>query len=145
MFRNYNAGTGLFVLRVIVGIIFLNHGLGKLVGPPFAGPGIDGTIGFFGSIGLPSPVIAAWGVGILATLGGLGLILGAGVGIFGLLLAADMAVAAVKVHLAAGFDVYHFGNPTARGYEYVLVLCAACVALALGGPGIMAVQLRPKN
>ena len=145
MLRNYNAGTGLFVLRVIVGIVFLNHGLGKLIGPPFDGSGIEGAIGFFSSIGIPSPVIAAWGVGILETLGGLAFILGAGVGVFGLILAVDMAVAAVKVHLSAGFDVYHFGNPTARGYEYVLVLCAACVALALGGPGIMAVQLRPKN
>lgn len=145
MLRGGNAGLGLFVLRVVTGLIFLNHGLGKLIGPPFAGPGMDGAIGFFGSLGLPAPVAAAWGVALLETLGGLALILGVAVPIFGLLFAIEMAVAAVKVHIPAGFEVYHFGDPTARGYEYVLTLAAVCVALALGGPGIMAVQIRPRH
>lgn len=37
-----NAGAGLLVLRLIIGWVFLWHGLGKLVGPPLpgGGPGI---------------------------------------------------------------------------------------------------------
>lgn len=136
MFRGANAGTGLLILRVVVGLIFLWHGLGKLVGPPFAGGGIEGTAGFFGQVGIPMPTIAAWAVGLLESLGGLALILGVAVSMVGLLLAIDMAVAILKVTIKKGL---------LPGSDLELMLLAAAVCLMLAGPGIMAVQLRPKN
>lgn len=135
MFRVANAGLGLFVLRVVLGIVFLMHGLGKLVGPPFVGTGMDATIAFFSQLGIPAPGAAAWFVGILETVGGLALILGAAVHIFALLLAIDMLVAILKVHLPQGY-----AGP--MGYEFPLVLLAGLVCLMLSGPGIMAVHLR---
>src|SRR5439155_388584 len=37
--------------------------------------------------------------------------------------------------LAAGFDVFHFGDSMRRGYEYNLTLIAASLCVAFGGPG----------
>jgi len=133
------------VLRVVFGIIFLNHGLGKLIGPPFAGAGMAQFKELLTSLGFPAPVLVAWFGAGLETLGGLALILGAGVSIAALLLAIEMVIGAWKVHLGHGFDVFHFGDATARGYEYNLALIGGLVALVLGGPGILAVQLKPKG
>lgn len=143
--RSNNPGTGLFVLRVVLGIIFLNHGLGKFIGPPFVGHGIDAFAGYLATLGFPSATALAWLVACLETLGGAALILGAGVSIAALLLAVEMVIAVWKVHLVHGFDVFRYGDATARGYEYNLALLGGLVALVLGGPGILAVQLRPKH
>ncbi len=140
--KGNNPGIALLLLRLIVGFVFLNHGLGKLIGPPFAGGGMEGWIGFAAQIGLPSPVALAWLWVAIETLGGLALILGAGTAITGLLLAIGMAVAIVKVHLPHGFDVFRYGSPDARGYEYSLTLLVASLAIAIGGPGILALRLK---
>jgi len=128
MFRSTNAGSGLFILRVVIGIVFLMHGVTKLLH-------MDGTIGFFSQIGIPMPTVAAWGVALAETIGGGALILGLAVPIFGLILAIDMAVAILKVQLRKGLI---------GGYELELTLLAGLVCLVMAGPGIMAVQLRPR-
>src|SRR2546425_9483146 len=43
--KGNNPALGLFILRVVVGVVFLMHGLGKLIGPPFPGPGMAGWTG----------------------------------------------------------------------------------------------------
>ena len=48
----------LLLLRVGVGVIFILAGWGKLTG-------IDGTIEFFGNIGIPLPAVMAWVVAIV--------------------------------------------------------------------------------
>ena len=136
MFRSANAGLGLFLLRVVVGIVFFMHGMGKLVGPPFAGGGMDGTIGFFTQIGIPMPTIAAWGVGLAETLGGAALIFGAAVPIAALVLAIDMAVAILKVTLSKGFM---------GGYEFELTLLAGLLCLFFAGPGILSVRVQQRS
>jgi putative oxidoreductase len=143
--KGNNPGIALLLLRFIVGIVFVNHGLGKLLGAPFAGGGMDGWIAFVVQIGLPSPVVLAWLWAGIETLGGLALILGAGTGVAGLLLAIGMGVAIVKVHLPHGFDVFRYGSPDARGYEYSLTLLIASLAIVIGGPGILALRLKPGN
>jgi putative oxidoreductase len=136
--RAYNPSTGLFVLRIVVGFIFLMHGLGKLIGPPFLGPGMGGWEGMVAGLGLPLPGVLAWLAMLVETLGGIALILGSAVSITALLLIGDMLVAIWKVHLANGL------NNGSGGYEYNLVLIGALACLMLGGPGIMAVQVRPR-
>ena len=136
MFRSGNAGLGLLILRVVIGIVFVMHGMGKLVGPPFAGGGMDATIGFFTNIGIPAPTIAAWAVALLEAFGGVALILGAAVPIVALLLAIDMAVAILKVQLGKGFS---------PGYEFELTLLAGLMCLFFAGAGIMSVQVRAKT
>lgn len=139
MFRGSNTAMGLFILRVVVGFLFLMHGLGKLVGPPFIGPGMDGWTGFVSSLGLPLPQVTAW-VGVLVeTLGGAALILGTGTTLAGLLLAVQMFVAIVKVRLAGGLDA------SKGGFEYELLLMTAAVVIVVAGPGMLAVQIKPKT
>lgn len=140
-----NPGLGLFILRVAVGFIFLMHGLGKLVGAPFPGPGMAGWTGMLRDIlHFPLPVLMAWIGMLIETLGGLALILGVAVSPVGLLFAFYMVIATVAGgHLAAGFDVFHFGDPMKRGYEYNLVLIGAVLCVAFAGPGNWAVK-RPQ-
>ncbi len=111
------------VLRVAIGIIFFMHGWQKV----FAN-GIGQTTQFFAGLGIPVPEMAAPFVALLELIGGVLLILGAFTRPIAVLLAFDMFVALVLVHLRQGFFL-------PRGYEFVLILLAGCVTLALAGAG----------
>lgn len=120
------AQWGPLILRLAVGAVFFAHGAQKLFGW-FGGPGIAGTAGFFGQIGLAPAVFWAWLVALVEFFGGIALILGLVTSVAAVLLAINMAVAFFAVHLRNGFFL--------PGVEYALVLFAASVALALSGPG----------
>lgn len=138
MLKGANAGLGLLILRVVVGFVFVWHGLGKLVGPPFAGGGMEGTIGFFTQLGIPMPNIAAWGVALAETLGGVALILGVAAPLAALVLAVDMAVAILMLK-------FKLGKGFAGGYELESVLLAGLLCVFFAGPGILSVRLQQKN
>lgn len=120
-----------FVLRVIVGAVFAVHGYQKLtaVGIPQFG-------GFLGSIGVPLPIFFAYVVTYVELLGGIALILGLFAHWAAKLLAIDMLVALLLVHIQNGF---YLSN---GGYEYVLLLLAATVSLVLSGPGALSLDKR---
>jgi putative oxidoreductase len=88
---------GLLVLRAVVGVVFVVHG-----GQKFFAFGLAGTAGFLGSLGIPLPTVAAVGLIAVELLGGLALLLGAGTRAAAALLAADMLVAMLTVHLRGG-------------------------------------------
>lgn len=117
-------GWGLTILRVVIGIVFVMHGAQKLFMM-----GIGGTAGFFGSLGIPLPVVAATLITALELLGGIALILGLFTRPVALLLAADMLVAMFLVHVPNGF----FASD--GGIELPLTVLSAGLALALSGPG----------
>lgn len=119
-----SASLGLLVLRVVVGAVFAAHGAQKIF--EFTLPG---TIGSFAGMGIPLPEIAAPVVAFVELIGGIMLILGFFTRPAGILLAIDMAVALVAVHLPAGLWV---GD---GGYEFVAVLGVAALALAFTGAG----------
>lgn len=120
---------GLTVLRVVVGVVFLVHGYQKLFQM-----GIPGVTGFFTQIGAPLPQLTAPLVSVLEFGGGLALILGLLTPVVAALLAADMLGAMLLVHLPNGF------NADGGGYEFVLTLLGASLALALTGPGAYALD-----
>ena len=120
---------GLAVLRVVVGIVFIYHGYDKLFGS-----GIAGTTGFFTQIGAPLPGVTAPLVGVLEFAGGVALVLGVLTRLTAALLAIDVLAALFLVHLPNGFSAQN------GGYEFVLTLFAASLALALTGPGAYALD-----
>jgi putative oxidoreductase len=120
---------GIAVLRLAVGLIFAAHGVQKLL------------IGFatvsrnFAALSIPAPDAAAVGVTLVEFIGGLMVMLGLFTRPAALLLAIDMAVAILLVHLKAGFFL-------PRGLEFPLALLAASVALTLTGPGAFALDAK---
>jgi putative oxidoreductase len=61
---------GLLVLRVVLGVIFASHGAQKLFGS-FGGPGLQGTAGFHGHLGIKPPFLMAVVVGLAEFAGGI--------------------------------------------------------------------------
>ena len=119
---------GTTLLRTAVGLVFVAHGAQKLF---VMGPA--GLAGFFGSLGIPLPLPNAYAVIAIELLGGLAMIAGVGTRVIAALFAVVMAVAIATVHGAQGFFL-------PNGYEFVLVLLAASVALVLQGSGAYALD-----
>ena len=119
---------GITVMRLIVGSVFVMHGGQKLF--IF---GLHQVSGSFAGFGIPLPMLSAVVVSLVEFLGGLALLVGLGTRWAALLIAIDMAVAILKVHLRHGF----FGP---AGFEYPLTLLGANIALLLNGPGAMALE-----
>lgn len=123
------APAGLAILRIAVGVIFLTHGIPKLLG------GVPGTADFLGQLGIPAPTIAAWAVTLLEVGGGLLLVLGVLVVPVAILFIIHMSVGILLVHLPQGWYVV---GPGQGGAEFNVLLIAANLALALGGAGLWA-------
>jgi putative oxidoreductase len=119
---------GLTVLRVIVGIVFLMHGGQKLFSY-----GFTGVAGYLGQVGIPFPAFFAVVVTLVEFLGGAALLVGLATRWAALPLAVDMLVAVLMVRLKGGFFA-------PNGVEFELTLLAACVCLALAGPGAASVE-----
>ncbi len=118
---------GITVLRVVVGSVFLMHGGQKLFVWGFAG-----VATFLGQLGLPAPMLAHC-CHARRIPGQPGLFLGMFTRWVANLLAIDMVVAILSVHLPNGFFL-------PKGFEYPLTLLAANVALVLLGSGKMSVD-----
>ncbi|CAN5864359.1 DoxX family protein [soil metagenome] len=125
---------GILILRVVVGLVFMVHGGQKLFMM-----GIDGTAGFFGSLGVPLPQVAALVVIAVELVGGLALLIGIGTRYVAALLAVDMLVAMATVHLPNGFFV------DGGGVEFVLTLLAVTLFFTLSGAGPLALDARLSN
>ncbi|NII40757.1 putative oxidoreductase [Curtobacterium flaccumfaciens] len=121
--RTTSTSIGLTVLRVVLGVVFIAHGAQKV------SQGIPGVTQGFAGMGVPFPEIAAPLVAGLELVGGVLLVLGVATRVVAVLLAVDMVVAGVLAHLSSGF----FSQD--GGFEYVLVLAAGSLAVALTGPG----------
>lgn len=126
MERKQEVALGL--LRMIIGIVFLAHGYQKL----FVW-GIHGVAGTFGQMGIPLPLTSAYLATFAEFFGGLALLVGFGTRLAAIPVGFTMLVALFQVHLKGGFYL-----PT--GFEYVLVLLAANIALMIGGGGAFALE-----
>lgn len=120
--------TGLLIIRLVVGLLFVGHGAQKLFGW-FGGYGPKGTGGWMESIGIRPGVMMAVAAGLMELLGGALFALGLATPIASVLIALTMLGAIFKVHLPNGLW------STANGMEYPLVLLAVVIGLALTGAG----------
>lgn len=121
--RNFLKGkthTVLLLVRVIVGIIFVAHGLDKF------NVGMDAIAGFFESISIPAPMLMAWVVTLVETFGGIALIVGFGTELAAALLVLVMIGALVSIKFSVGLI---------GGYELDIALIAALLPILSEGAG----------
>jgi putative oxidoreductase len=124
------ADLGLFILRVVIGGVVMQHGLLKL-GLVGQGGSPKGVAGWFDSMGMRPGVFWAW-VAILAEVGGgLLTVLGLGGPIGPGLLAGDLVVVTAVAHWPQGF----WAGGGKVGWEFPLPLAAASLSIALIGNG----------
>jgi putative oxidoreductase len=114
-------------LRAAIGGTMIAHGVKH-------GRTLKGTSGWFGSIGFRQPGAQAVASSVVEVGAGAALLAGAATPLAASAVVGTMAVAARSVHIPNGFFI------TAEGYEYVLNLSTASVALAAIGPGTLSVD-----
>ena len=111
-------------IRIVAGIAFILHGL-----PKFAD--IQGTQGFFASVGIP-PDLALL-IGLLEVIGGILLIVGLVTRIAAILFTIEMICTILIVKAGNGF----IGQ---GGFEVDLLLMSIAISLALSGPGRISIE-----
>ncbi|GAA5052072.1 DoxX family protein [Nocardia callitridis] len=121
---------GLLLIRVVVGATMLAHGVNHWRG----GGKIAGTGRWFASLGLRNGPLQAWLSVLTEIAAGVLLILGLLTPFACAAIISVMLVAGVLAHRGNGFFVMN------EGYEYVLVLAAVALAVALLGPGEVSVD-----
>lgn len=121
--RTTSTSIGLTALRIVLGVVFIAHGAQKFT------QGIPNVAQGFSGMGVPLADVAAPLVAGLELVGGVLLVLGVATRVVGVLLAVDMVVAGLLAHASSGFYSQD------GGFEYVLVLAVASLAVALTGPG----------
>ncbi|MBI2705178.1 MAG: DoxX family protein [Actinobacteria bacterium] len=115
------------MVRIVIGVTIFLHGYNHVWG----GGKIGGTARWFASLGMKPGIVHAWLASVTELVCGPLLILGllnplAAAGVVGV-----MAVAFVTNHRPNGFFIFRPGE----GYEYVLNLGVAALALGALGPG----------
>jgi putative oxidoreductase len=120
--------TGLAVLHIAVGLLFMGHGAQKLFGV-LGGHGLEGTAGFFESLGLRPGRFHATAAGINEFVGGAFLALGLLVPVAAALLIATMVAASLTAHRGKGLWNQN------RGIELPLVYSIIAFALSAIGAG----------
>jgi putative oxidoreductase len=113
---------GLFLLRLMTGIVLTYHGYQKVFVI-----GLNGVAGFFGKIGIIMPQITGPFVGVLELVGGILLFLGIYTRLFASLFTIEFIVATYAQWVLMGK-----GYP---GSELELMLVFSCVLLATHGSG----------
>lgn len=117
--------------RVFCGIVFIVHGTPKILN-------LQTTSEWFAGIGFPGWVAVP--IAILEFFGGILLVVGFLTRILSATFIVEMVVAGLKFHLPHGFEVYHLGDPLARGYEYVLALILLLLVVMLLGAGPISID-----
>lgn len=137
-----NPGAGLLALRLVLGWLFLWQGLGKLLGGPFPGEGIDAladSMAFlFPPLGATGGRVLAFTFMLLQVGGGLLLIVGWYTRIAASLLMVQVLVAIARIRFALG--LFH-----PLGWEVDLVEATALLCLLVGGPGMFSMDERRKT
>jgi putative oxidoreductase len=109
-------------VRIVIGVMFVMHVSVKLT----AGPGAANVLA---KNGLEPAILWAYVIIFLELVGGICLIIGLFTRFFAAALAIEMLIALLIVHLPRGYAA------SGGGYEYVLLIGAACFLIAIRGGG----------
>lgn len=123
------ASYGALLLRLILGVVYIMHAYLAVV---VFGP--SGMIAYQAKNGVPFPELATWYLILAHGLGGVFLVLGLFTRWAALANVPVILGALLFVHLKNGF--WAFKN----GYEYVLVLLVASIAVAMIGGGALSLK-----
>lgn len=114
----------LSVLRIVVALVFMQHGGQKLFGfPPSTPP--HGTVELISQMGV---------AGVLETFGGLAMLLGVFTRPIAFLLCGEMAVAYFQAHLPRAF------YPIQNGGEVVILFCFVFLYFVFVGAGVWSID-----
>jgi putative oxidoreductase len=121
----------MLISRVLVGVIFILHGLIKVTN-------LEASIAGFATYGVPLPTLSVWFAFLVEIIGGVAFIIGYATPVVGVLFALVTTGAMVFVHAENGF----FAGK--NGIEYVLVLAVVSVGIGFN-PGTIGVGLSKKR
>jgi putative oxidoreductase len=122
-----NDDVAMLILRVLLGIVFIPHGLQKLLG-------FSGVMQMF-TTQLGIPALFAFLAIMTEILGPVALITGFLTRVAALAIGVEMVVAVLMLHLKNGFFMNWFGNQKGEGFEYHILVVAIAVALLIRGGG----------
>jgi putative oxidoreductase len=131
------AGWGMPMLRLGLGVVFFAHGAQKMLGW-WGGEGFDATVRMLGSV-VATP-IAPWII-IGEFFGAILLFLGFLTRFAALVVTTIMLGAISYVHAPNGFFMNWAGNQAGEGYEFHLLVIAMALALVIRGGGSASVDL----
>jgi putative oxidoreductase len=117
----------LLAFRVAIGAVMFAHGWNHV----FRGGKIRGTAGWFASLGMKPGILHAWLASLAELAAGVSLALGLLTPLGAAAVVGTMTVALVTNHRGNGFFIFRPGE----GWEYVMTLVAAGVAIGVVGPG----------
>ncbi|NEW04090.1 DoxX family protein [Bacillus megaterium] len=120
---NKNVEIGSLIIRLVLGFTFLVHGFQKWQG------GIENTVGFFDSLGIPG--FMAYIVATIELVGGILIILGLATRVVSALFVAVMLGAIFTAKLKSGF---------VGGFEFDIALIAMSAHLFLAGSQFLALD-----
>ncbi len=111
-------------IRIMIGIAFIIHGI-----PKFGD--IEGTKGFFASVGIPPEL--ALPLALLEVIGKIALIMGIATRVASMLFIVKMTGSIIMVKASTGFVI-------GGGYELDLLLMSIAISLLISGPGRMSIE-----
>lgn len=103
---------------------------------------IAGTTGYFASLGLPLPTLAAWGTGLFELIAGLLILVGFKTPIVALLLAAFCVVAGFIGHYGQGADDPMLSFLHSQMLMKDIAIAGGFLALAMAGAGAYSIDGR---
>ena len=121
------------ILRIVIGLIFVFTGLGKIQNPA-------GFIAFVTRLGFPIPEIIGWLPIILEPIGGALLVLGIGTRWLSAYFVLEMLVTTFIVKAARGTPFIQAGGTAGVGWELDLLLFAGALVLAMMGSTHISVE-----
>lgn len=123
--------------RLALGIVIFPHGAQKVLGW-FGGPGIDGALGFYTSMGVPA--FLGWLAMTIELVGGIALIVGILGRVAAFAVALDLVIAVIQMHWMVGFFMNWDGQRQGEGFEFHILAITLALIVIIRGSGALSLD-----